>query len=468
MSTVQYFILNHAPVSVQNLFISLYGFRLNRIRFGSEFRKQLIDAKARQDWTHEEILEFQLNELKRVVANAYDNSSFYRSLYRRDGVSPDTINTLEDIRKLPIVEKSDLQKNVDEVVVRTTRERLVSRRTSGTTGTPLVCFSSASDRGRRFAFLFRLLSNFGISEKTRSIKFSGKYLFYRSDKDKIFWRMNYSRNQLLMSSYHLDSSNIEFYLNKMVDFKPVYIDGYPSSIYSIAKYMVENGISIGSFPKVIMTTGETLLEDQKAMITKAFPEVTILNQYASSEGAPFITPDSKGELVLNIDSGVFEFFKPGTNIPAAPGEVGELVVTSFFTDSFPLIRYRIGDAVELLEEYRLSDDVNMPIVKSILGRMDDLVYTRERGGVGRLSPALTVAPSTVAECQIIQTSIDSFILKVVPNPGFVVKDMDVTVRELKHRLGDVSIEVQLHESLDRGPNGKFRNVIGLPLEELRE
>jgi phenylacetate-CoA ligase len=84
-----------------------------------------------------------------------------------------------------------------------------------------------------------------------------------------FWRSNRVLNNTQFSSYHLSEKTLPYYVNKIVELKPVFIDSYPSSIYTVANYLEKTG-NPGIFPKFIITSSETLLEHQRNLIEKVF------------------------------------------------------------------------------------------------------------------------------------------------------------------------------------------------------
>src|SRR5699024_6009656 len=120
------------------------------------------------------------------------------------------------------------------------------------------------------------------------------------------------------------------------------IDGFTTVIHRIAKYINDNKIELKFKPIAIFPTAEALTDEMKYDIENAF-KCPVRNKYASSEGAPFITENIHGELEINPESGVFEFQHIQDNIY-------ELIVTGFYTTTTPLLRYRIGDSVELYDE----------------------------------------------------------------------------------------------------------------------
>ncbi|RYH00257.1 MAG: phenylacetate--CoA ligase family protein [Alphaproteobacteria bacterium] len=311
------------------------------------------------------------------------------------------------------------------------------------------------------AYLYRMFALFGIAPMTRSVRFSGRTLFPGASRSRIFWRMNHAMNQMLMSSYDLHPDNMPDYVERLARFRPELIDGYPSSIFVLARFINAKGEAGRIRPKAIMTTAETLEDHQRDEISRAFGGCPVINQYASSEGAPFITQDTNGEMVINTDTGIFEFVRPGTDVPAAAGELAEMLLTSFTTHAYPLIRYRIGDTVLVPFAPRNSRIWDMPVVEKVYGRQEDILFTRERGYIASLNKVFSAAPKTIRESQIEQVSEDEIILRVCPVSleTFDVRDLDNPRKELLNRVGNVVIRVEIVDHIPRGANGKLRAVI---------
>lgn len=455
-----------SPVFLQNIAVSCKGALNRQTRFGGVFKTELAEATARLRLSPEALSDYQSSQLGDFLKFAKQNSPFHAR--RIADFSPEelTRDPIGCLARIAVLEKDDIRTNNDSL--QAVPDKLIAHhaQTSGTTGTPLRAGFTKHDMQRRFAFLYRMLGEFDINANSRSARFSGGTFFPRAERNKDFWRLNYPQGQAFLSSYHLHEDNAKYYLDFLKRFQPEFIDGYPSALYLLSRYMINAGVGGAIRTKVFMSTGETLEDFQKEAIVKAFPEMTILNQYASAEGAPFITQNRAGELVINTDSGVFEFVRPGTTIPAKPGEISEMIVTSFTTHAFPLIRYRIGDTV--LVSDKLSESWNMPVVDAIYGRRDDLVWSPHRGWVGRLSPAIKVGSTRIREAQVAQTKIDHFELRIFSTAeDDLTPDVAPVIVALKERLGPVMIEIVQHrEPLPRGANGKLRAIIALPREQL--
>lgn len=449
------------PVLGQNIAVSLQGLRFRRRRFGPDFWRYLEECEADARKSADELAAMQLTRLRIFVSYAYEQSPLYREKYVRAGVHPNDLGCLADLAKFPVLEKEELRSRSADIQARSTLQRsdLELSYTSGTSGTPITVAYLKEDTQQRFAYLYRMLRRFGVQPFDRSVRFSGRTLFPEADANGIFWRHNWAAGQMLMSTYHMLPANLDRYVDQLARYNPVMLDGYPSAIFLLARHINARGRAGEVQPRLIMTTAETLEGFQREEMQRAFPGAAIANQYASSEGAPFVTEDEYGDLVINTDTGVIE--------TADGSDEGEMLVTSFTTHAFPLIRYRIGDRIAL-ESGRLARSMAMPVARAITGRQEDLIVSPDRGPVGRLDPVFKKMPSTIVESQIVQTAPDTVALKVVPDwaAGYTRVQVDGVVAELRARLGAMRIEVEECETLERSANGKLRAVVGLSMREL--
>src|SRR5699024_5910576 len=116
----------------------------------------------------------------------------------------------------------------------------------------------------------------------------------------------------------------------------VALDGFITSLTDIASFIERNSLTLDFQPLAIFPTAETVTPGNRDLLERVF-NCRVYDQYASSEGAPFITECSLGSLHIEMSSGFFE------NLPGSD----EVLVTSFQTHGTPLIRYRIGDSIKM-------------------------------------------------------------------------------------------------------------------------
>lgn len=451
-------IYNKLPYPFKFIVLNIKGYLNTRQRYNKEFKKLLKEHNDLWDSDIETILQYQKKRLTVLLSESYRYSKWYGSKMKNLGIKIADIekDPFSVLKKMPILEKSERTNHVD-LIVNTSRKTAVIGHTSGTTGTPTIDYIDVKSINISFAIWKRFHQTLGILPQDKQVRFSGRFIVEAKTKKPPFWVYNYSEKQLFMSTYHLTYDNLIHYVRRLIKFKPMLMDGYPSALYIISKYINDNNINVNFSPKAIVVTAETLYDYQRFEIEKAF-NCRVYNQYASHEGSPFITECTKGKLHLNIDSGVFEFVNLKGET-AKPGEIAKLIVTSFINYKTPLIRYSIEDMVILAKENESCDcGCKMPIIEKIIGREDDLLWTKEKGYVVRLSTAFK-GINGIAKGQVVQETPDIVTINLITDKNFNKKEESLLISKMKDRLGEnISYKINIVDDIPLGPNGKFDSV----------
>ncbi|MEN1958317.1 hypothetical protein, partial [Luteimonas changyuni] len=246
------------------------------------------------------------------------------------------------------------------------------------------------------------------------------------------------------------------YWNALRVFQPRFMVGFPSSVLDIAMFAREKGLKADWEVDVMFPTAETVLPVHREVIGEVFG-CKLVDQYASSEGAPFILECPSGRLHAHPLTGVFEVLDEN----GAPAREGEMVVTSFTTRGTPLIRYRIGDRLRLASPQDCCTcGWNFPLVDWIDGRTSDFVYSPETGRVnlGNLSNC-TKDVEGIVSFQIQQDEVDSILVRVVGDQRFNDAQSGRFEEALRVRVGKVmSIRIERVDDIPRERSGKFRIV----------
>ena len=257
-----------------------------------------------------------------------------------------------------------------------------------------------------------------------------------------------------MSSYHLSPHNLPSYVNKLCSFGADYIEGYPSSVYSIAQYIVAHALEPIPF-KACFTTAETLFDYQREMIAKTFGCKTF-NQYGCGEAVVFAAECESGSMHLSPEVGIVEVVDNNDN-PVPMGQSGQLICTSLVNRIQPFIRYRVGD-VGALQAQPCDCGSPLPVLKEIKGRIDDVLLTRDGRRIGRLDPVFK-GTRGILEAQIVQDSYEKFRIRIVPSRDYTENDAREIQKNLLARIGQGQVTVELVEQIERTSNGKFRAVV---------
>jgi phenylacetate-CoA ligase len=141
-----------------------------------------------------------------------------------------------------------------------------------------------------------------------------------------------------------------------------------------------------------------------------------------------------------------------------------MVVSSFTTRVVPLLRFAIGDtAIPSEAEDRCTCGLPFPTIDALVGRVDDVLCTPDRGFVGRLDTVFKGVPNSIVEAQIVQTSRQTIVLRLVPDRSrYRPEHARQIVQQMRSRLGEVvAIQVEEVRGIPRSANGKMRSVVNL-------
>lgn len=457
MATLSERIYESSPVFVQNAMLSLYGLHLYRQRYRGVFQRRLEELLESERFSAERLRSLQEKRLARLVNRAYDQVPFYRDLMMQRGIHPSevTLDNLGDL--LPAIGKVDINRDPRRFLAGDVDpQRLVRINTSGTSGSPLAFYTTRGSLQENYAFFSRFLRGAGVRERQRSATFAGRIIIPRNQDRPPFWRKNLVMRNQLFSSYHLSPQFIPHYVKELERLAPEFIDTYPSALYALARFMREKGIAFRHRPKAIITSSETLLDHQRETIESVFG-CRVTDFYGNAEAVSFIGQCEHGSHHSNPEYGVIELIGPDGK-PVAPGEEGELVCTGFLNEAMPLIRYRIGDSAVLSAE-ACACGRNFPVVKQILGRVDDIIVTPEGNRVGRLDPIFKGLTS-IKETQIVQETRERLTMNIVPDKGYHPGVAEALVGELRKRVGQtIQVDVQILDSIPRTKAGKFKAVV---------
>lgn len=442
------YIYKGSPVFLQNLVITLYGWVLIKKRYGKKYKHE-FNRLICKDYSSLAVLEEeQLIRLREFLSYCYESSEYYKLIFDEFYFDPKDIESLDELKKLPVLEKEDLRRNIDKIRTISV-DQGISAFTGGTTGKSLEVVYTKNDFQERMAYLdsFKSRLNLNIDLfKSRKATFSGREIIHNKDEENIFWRNNYAYRQRLYSTFHVKQSTMRLYVDDLNIYKPEIINGFVSAIYEISKYIVDNNIQLDFNVGAVFTTSETLLDYHRGIIEKAF-KCRVYNQYASAEGAPFITECREGSLHYCIDTGVIERNE----------DTGEIYVTSFTTHGTPLVRYAIGDRVSFKEGV-CSCGSAMPLVDKVEGRAVD--YLEGIGGIkvslSHLSDVIKGLPNCVEQVQFVQKSLSEILVKVVADESiFNFEHHQKIKKSMLIRFGNnMSISVVLVKEIPREKSGK--------------
>jgi phenylacetate-coenzyme A ligase PaaK-like adenylate-forming protein len=408
-----------------------------------------VDCMSRTD-----LLQLQAGRLRALMEHAIKHVPYYRNWARERGLRAEAPPPLE---RWPIATKtlfrSDIEAFQSEV---TPVGKMRTAKTSGSSGEPFQLRVHRSSTDYSYACLWRSLRRHGLRPGDRRVYIWGRsYEFNATDASirKVRMRQqirNWFNNTLAINAYDLTNDNVDAAIDMIERFRPVYLHGYVSALYAIARRMVDSNRTFRAFtPTAVITESEKLYDFQRVAMGAAFG-CRILEHFGSVEFGNIAQPDTAGLLRIAED-----LYKLET-LPT-----GELLVTNLLSQGFPLIRYRLGD-LAVIAEPPSGNDLPYGVLAEITGRTVDLIPVRAGGYIHGVALAHVIDPHLpyVRKFQIHQTALDRFVVRLASERG--VPD-DVPAR-IKHDLvklvgASAAIEVQQVDDILPAASGKFRWVI---------
>ena len=450
-----------SPAFVQNMLLTGYSALLDRERYGGDYENYAAFFDRSQWFGRAELETYQDERLRELVRHAYETVPYYRRVFDGRGLKPADIRTRADLMKLPVLTKAEIRSHFADLISTSPGvSRLKPGHTSGTTGSPLqVCYDArvvyatyaALDRQYRWAGC-RL-----ARDGDRIAVARGNVIVPLARRKPPFWRRNRYHNQLLLSSFHMSRENLGHYFEELASFSPRVLDGYPSTLYLLAKHLRNEG---RTFPlAAVISSSETLYDFQRETIEASF-QCRVFDYYAVAERVAFATEcEAHGGHHLAMEYGISEIVDD-EGVPVAPGTPGRLVGTSLHNFAMPMIRYVTNDRTAL-RPGRCACGRALELMDDVTTKAEDTLTLRD----GRLiPPSVLTHPfkplNTVEESQIVQRDLDTVVVRIVPRPDYSKADSDHLVRELKTRLGSATdVRIELVDRLPRTKAGKFRWVV---------
>jgi phenylacetate-CoA ligase len=385
----------------------------------------------------------QLAKLRRQCEWAAARSPWYRRRFAAEGFDPESLRSLEDIRRVPLLTREEWMASQEErppygeLPAIGPEHAIRVHTTSGTTGKgPLRALDSRKD----WAWIAEMWSYaiWGCGARPGDTA----YVAFGYGSFIGFWGLHYAMEKVGVLNVPGGAQTTESRVLQIIDFGATVVAATPTYALRLAQEAERVGVDLrGSRVQRLILSGEPagsipqtkrLIEEQwgaKAFDTAGMTEIGTIMVFECSQqpGGTHIIEDNLIEEVLD----------PVSLEPVPYGERGERVVTSFGRGAIPLIRYRTGDLVCRVPASRCSCGRGFDLYEGgILGRADDMKLVRGTNVYPRAIEAIVREFSEVEEFQTVITHEgirDEITLRVEVSPTFS-GDWDAFADQLHRRL----------------------------------
>ncbi len=402
--------------------------------------------------TPDRIREYRDRHLRRTLRHAQMNVPLYKNLWNSQGVSPDAIHGAGDLTALPIVTRKHFRARPDHETFAhgTDPERLITVRTTGSTGEPFVVRRTPIEDFIFHAFRMRAMISFGLRPTDRMARIGT----HAHGQSPLAWRVaqRFGIFKQIQVPLLETPSNIVAALREA---RPDIVTGNSGVLARVAREIKAR--PKGALrPRFVVTSSEMLTSGMRRRISGGFA-CPVYDTYCSEEfGLIAWECLETGLYHVCDDNVVVEVLKDGR--PARKGERGEIIITALHYFVMPFVRYLLGDEV-VAGPTPCPCGAPFSTLAEISGRSID--HLRLPGGREIYSAAAAHVIQShaqwVEQYELVQERIDLIIIRMVaaepPAPAalFLLRD------KLADLLGpEVDIRLDLVPEIAPGPGEKFR------------
>jgi len=413
---------------------------------------RLIEAAPRyaallrsQYWRPDKLESYRQQQLERTL-RAAARIPFYAE---RLATAP----RAEDLRRLPVLKRSDIQPlslSVRSLYPRGTR--FVEGRSSATSGVAVkLLFDSSHQRGRNAARIRYLRAN-GWNPLERSVWFVGARLLTESDPD-------YQAEVVLIRRF--STFGVKFLptampfaeqLDMLARLRAVSVYAFPSGIDGILRAMEETGQSLPSLRQVLC--GGEVVDDSLRERARRLLGLDVRDNYGSTE-AFLAWQCPEGKYHINAEHVLIEIVDEADR-EAAAGEMGRVLVTTLENYLMPLVRYEIGDYA-IAARGGCSCGRTLPLLGRVLGREMNL-FRRPDGGLTSSWPAVSTLRGfpELKLFQVVQKSLVQFCVRYVADRPLAPESETRIQAKFRDQLGEhAEVAFEQVTEIGRTASGKF-------------
>lgn len=413
----------------------------------------------------------QVAALRAMLVHCGAHVPYYRRLFAEVGFDPAAVESLEQLAALPVLTRELIRQHHDELIdERIDPTTLVQYGTGGSTGSPLQFRISHEYYERRNAGQYRAYrwAGWDLGEKTLWIWGVRGAVTPRPDPP---WKklkkaaFQAAFRNVVRTVYQFSDERLAEYLAFWNRWRPVCVVGYAFALYCLARYIQASGTRVAPVRGIILAAEGTTPE-QRQTIAEAFGS-PVHNTYGSME-VNLIAAECGAHVGLheNTDNLVVELTRDG--VPVAPGEEGEVTLTTLVHPAMPFVRYQIGDLARAVPE-PCPCGRGAPLLADVTGRTMDIVRTPEGHLVsGVWFNHTMLAVREVKRFQVVQRQVERLTMRLVPADGWGPEAAGRVETALRRALGErIAIDFEPVDEVELSASGKYRvitSTVGLSHE----
>lgn len=410
-----------------------------------------------QWWSPQQLRELQLQRLRALLQHAHAHVPYYAHLFARLGFDPNQVDSLDDLRRLPVLTK-DAMRTHGDAFRSGVAGHLARSNTGGSSGEPLVFYLGKERVAHDVAAKWRATRWWGVDIGEREVVVWGSPIELKA-QDHVRRLRDALMRSTLLPAFDMPAARLDKFVARIRRLRPAMIFGYPSALSLIARHASARRVRLDDLGiRVAFVTSERLYDDQRDAIASGFG-CPVANGYGGRDAGFIAHECPAGGMHITAEDVIVEILD-GTGQPVAPGEAGQIVVTHLATRDYPFIRYATGD-IGVLGSAPCACGRTLPLLQQIEGRSTDFVHAQDGSVMHGLALIYILRDlPQIRAFKIIQESVlhTRVVVVAMPALGAVLRAQIET--GFQARLGaGVTIAIDEVSAIAPDPSGKFRYVV---------
>ncbi len=422
-----------------------------KVFYGATFLRWLTILKESENWDNDRLHAYQLEQTRDSLIHSMKHVPYYRRLFRSIGFRPEKMQSADDLKVLPYLDKKELRDRATEFVDESIPLRsLIRKPTGGSSGIPLSIYRTKESSAAFLAFRTNILGRIGYTPKAREVMLW--HYIQLGNKSVPFTRYG---NRLVLSMKYLTVECLLKCLDMIRKFDPEYILGYPSWLTVLSTVIRDHHLSPYRNIKAVIVYSETLHRWQRKLLEETF-NGRVFSMFGMNECAAI-----GGECEKSASIHFHPLYGFTELIDSIQG-YKEIVATGFTNYAMPLVRYKTGDLVSGYTDFCHECGRHHKSVETIEGRSHDFLIGKNRELID-VRPLWIASFPNILQCQFFQEEPGKVLLRIVPSKSFANIDLSYIRKKLEGTLGSnkdaIHAEVVMADHVERTSSGKVNMIV---------
>ena len=438
-----------------------------RFRWSVYLARKLVEGR-RLDLRDRQVVQMrQEKNLRHIVRHAYETVPYYAEVMRQRGLSPADFQSVDDLSKLPILERASLQRDPEYFVSRAVRRAAcLAIKSSGSSGAPKTIWHDP-------ASVFANAAH-GERERVAMTRVIGRWTGYREtvivspiDASQHAVQAFVKANSWFPSKLRVERQYLflsdppEQNLKAMNDFRPDLLYAYGSYIEMLYRRFRQGDLP-WHFPKAILYSSDGLSPQIRARITNELG-IPVFSVYGAVEALK-IGFECRNHSGFHVNADLYPVrIVDREGREQSIGEIGDVVLSNLLNRATVLLNYRLGD-LAALQPSACRCGLSLPLLSPPSGRVDEIVELSDGTLVHPIVlREICLRNARILQYQVTQLALDRFLVSLITDPEADRQNIQSEIKAGFARRfgGHVDVDVTFVHELARRASGKTPTVMAL-------